>query len=236
MFFFFEQVRQIFGARERVVTSSKKKRIGKPQNCFNIVQRRVRKRSHRETISPHATTSPSNFTEEAIVKKESSNFEDTSGAPIVKNESTSAASSAPPSQESTNFENSSGATIVKKESTHFEDPKDVASSTPLSQEITNFKDLNGAVSSAPSSQRKDLTKENVAAVKIQAIFRGHRVHYPTSTFPLDILFINNDLACKPKMIFGRQDEDFCHLRAWYQALERRKTRVEQHRRPKICST
>uniref|UniRef100_A0A7N2M2T3 Uncharacterized protein n=1 Tax=Quercus lobata TaxID=97700 RepID=A0A7N2M2T3_QUELO len=168
------RVRQIFGARERVVTSSKKKRIGKPQNCFNIVQRRVRKRSHRETISPHATTSPSNFTEEAIVKKESSNFEDTSGAPIVKNESTSAASSAPPSQESTNFENSSGATIVKKESTHFEDPKDVASSTPLSQEITNFKDLNGAVSSAPSSQRKDLTKENVAAVKIQAIFRGHR--------------------------------------------------------------
>ena len=242
MFFFFEQVRQTFGARERVVTSSKKKRIGKPQNCFNLVQRRVHKRSHRDKTIPHANASPSNFTKEAVFKKESTDFEDTSGAPIVKNKITNfedprgAASSAPPSQESTNFENSSGATIVKKESTHFEDLKDVASSTPLSQEITNFKDLNGAVSSAPSSQGKDLTKENVAAVKIQAIFRGHRVHYPTSTFPLDILFINNDLACKPTMIFGRQDEDFCHLRAWYQALERRETREEQHRCPKIGST
>ncbi|KAK9990071.1 hypothetical protein SO802_025056 [Lithocarpus litseifolius] len=174
------RVRQTFGARERVVTSSKKKRIGKAQNCFNLVQRRVHKRPHRDKTIPHANAGPSNFTKEAIFKKESTHFEDTSGAPIVKNEITNfedsrdAASLAPPSQESTNFENYSGATIVKKESTHFEDLKDVASSTPLSQEITNFKDLNGAVSSAPSSQRKDLTKENVAAVKIQAIFRGHR--------------------------------------------------------------
>ena len=110
----FEQVRQTFQPHENIATSSKKERMRKPQNCFDIVQRRFHKRSHRDTISSNANTSPSNFTEEAIVK--TTNVEDPSG---------------------------------------------------------------GAASSTPSSQRKDLTKEDVAAIKIQAIFRGHRVHYPT---------------------------------------------------------
>ena len=110
----FEQVRQTFQPHENIATSSKKERMRKPQNCFDIVQRSFHKRSHRDTISSNANTSPSNFTEEAIVK--TTNVEDPSG---------------------------------------------------------------GAASSTPSSQRKDLTKEDVAAIKIQAIFRGHRVHYPT---------------------------------------------------------
>ncbi|KAM3709911.1 hypothetical protein ACB098_02G211200 [Castanea mollissima] len=77
--------------------------MGKHQNCFNIVQIRLHKRSHKDKISPHANTSPSSSMEEA----------------------------------------------------------------------TNFEDLNGATSSIPSFQRNDLTKEDIAAIKIQAIFRGH---------------------------------------------------------------
>ena len=107
----FEQVRQTFRAHENIETSSKKKRMGKPQNCFNIVQRRLHKRSHKDKISPHANTSPSRSMEEEIVKKEA----------------------------------------------------------------TNFEDPNGAASSIPPFQRNDLTKEDIAAIKIQAIFRGHRV-------------------------------------------------------------
>ena len=107
----FEQVRQTFRAHENIETSSKKKRMGKPQNCFNIVQRRLHKRSHTDKISPHANPSPSSSMEEEIVEKEA----------------------------------------------------------------TNFEDPNGAASSIPPFQRNDLTKEDIAAIKIQAIFRGHRV-------------------------------------------------------------
>ena len=111
---FFEQARQTLQARENIVTSSEKERVRKPQNYFNIVQRRFRKRSQRDAISSHVNTSPTNSIEKAIVKTKSVTFEDPSGA----------------------------------------------------------------ASSAQPSQRKDLTKEDVAAIKIQAIFRGRRVCYP----------------------------------------------------------
>jgi hypothetical protein len=46
----------------------------------------------------------------------------------------------------------------------------------VKEETIKVEDGNGAAaSSTPSSQKEELSKEDVAAVKIQAIFRGHRV-------------------------------------------------------------
>jgi len=149
---FFEQARQILQASESIVTSSEKERVRKPQNYFNIVQRRFRKRSQRDAISSHVNTSPTNSIEKAIVKTESVTFEDPSGA----------------------------------------------------------------ASSAQPSQRKDLTKEDVAAIKIQAIFRGHHVCYSIHfIFSLDILFIDNSLVfiINQGCCLNRQGRDFKHVRA-----------------------
>ena len=122
----------------------------KPEKFLKIVQKRFHKRSQGDITSLNTNTSPNNSTEEAIVKNETSNFEDPSSAAIVE-------------KENTNSEYTNGA----------------IPSTPTSQNITSFEDHSGVASLVPSSQRKDLTKEDVAAIKIQAIFRGHQVCYPT---------------------------------------------------------
>ena len=124
--------------------------MGKPKKFLKTVQRRLHKRSHRDTTSLRTNTGPNNSTEEAIVEKATTNFEDPSSVAIVK-------------KESTNSEYTNGAT----------------SSTPPSQEVTNFEDHSGVASLVPSSQRKDFNKEDIAAIKIQANVQGHRVHYPT---------------------------------------------------------
>jgi hypothetical protein len=105
-----------------VVTTSRKKRLGKSQSCFRIVRRKSRK--------PSRTTT-----------------------------------------------NRSGSSIeeanVRKETTISEDPTVAASSflTTISEDPTV------ADSSTPSSQKTEMTREDMAAVKIQAFFRGHLVFF-----------------------------------------------------------
>jgi hypothetical protein len=78
----------------------------------------------------------------------------------------------------------------------------------VKEETIKVEDSNGAASSTPSSQKEELTKEDVAAVKIQAIFRGHRVLHPSLNLDLVLNFfmiiiiifliflcIDNHLAC-----------------------------------------
>jgi hypothetical protein len=47
------------------------------------------------------------------------------------------------------------------------------------EETINFENTSGAASSTQSSRKKDLTEKDVAAIKIQAFFRGHLVLHPT---------------------------------------------------------
>ena len=47
------------------------------------------------------------------------------------------------------------------------------------EETINFENANGAACSIQLSKKKDLTKEDIAAIKIQTAFRGHLVLHPT---------------------------------------------------------
>ena len=55
-------------------------------------------------------------------------------------------------------------------------PKNSTEKSIDQEETTKFEDPNSAASSSSSPQMKDSTKEDVAAIKIQATFQGHRVY------------------------------------------------------------
>jgi hypothetical protein len=120
-----------------VVTTSRKKRLGKSQSCFRIVRRKSRKPSRTTTNRSGSSI------EEANVRKETTISEDPTVAA------------------------SSFLTTIS------EDPTVAASSflTTISEDPTV------ADSSTPSSQKTEMTREDMAAVKIQAFFRGHLVFF-----------------------------------------------------------
>ncbi|KAK7840790.1 protein iq-domain 1 [Quercus suber] len=185
------KIQATFQGHRNIATSSKKKRMGKHQNCFNGVQIRLHKRSHKDKISPHANTGPSSSMEEAIVEKEATNFEDLNGAtssipPFQRNDLTKEDIAAIKIQAifrghrmSQNWFN-----IVRREFRKTPHRDIILSHTNtcarsstdekiVPEETINFENANGAACSIQLSKKKDLTKEDIAAIKIQTSFRGH---------------------------------------------------------------
>ncbi|KAK9990070.1 hypothetical protein SO802_025055 [Lithocarpus litseifolius] len=181
-FFTGHLVRKSLRARESIVKSSKKKRTGMSQKYFSTVQRKFRKRSQRDITSPQTHTSPNNSTEKSIDQEETIKFEDPNSA--------ASSSSSPQMKDSTKEDVAAikiqatfqghrvRQTFRAHESIETSSKKKRIPSSSMEEEIvekeaTNFEDPNGATSSIPSFQMNYLTKEDIAAIKIQAIFRGH---------------------------------------------------------------
>ena len=71
------------------------------------------------------------------------------------------------------------------------------------EETANFEEDIAASPTPSSSQKKDLTKEDVKAIKIQSFFRGYLVLFSTlHVFYLFIIFLIDELACELTVLFG----------------------------------
>ena len=71
------------------------------------------------------------------------------------------------------------------------------------EETAKFEEDIAASPTPSSSQKKDLTKEDVKAIKIQSFFRGYLVLFSTLiVFYLFINFLIDELACELTVLFG----------------------------------
>ncbi|XP_062144492.1 uncharacterized protein LOC133851887 isoform X2 [Alnus glutinosa] len=170
--------RLAFRGPKSVVTTSRKKRLGKSQSCFRIVRRKSRKPSRTTTNRSGSSI------EEANVRKETTISED----PTVAASSFLTTISEDPTVAASSFLTtiSEDPTVAASSflTTISEDPTVAASSflTTISEDptvaassflTTISEDPTVAASSTLSSQKTEMTREDMAAVKIQAFFRGH---------------------------------------------------------------
>lgn len=207
------QARRAFQAPTKsvVVTSSRSKGMGKTQNCFKMVERKLRKSSR--TNNRARSTSNKEATEQA--RKTSR-----------PRESMQATSSQKKRRGALENLFNIVPRMFHRRSSHRDVLSGNRNTCPTSsteeaitkEETVKVEYSHEAVSSTSPSvpQKEEFTKEDAAAIKIQKVFRGHRVRLSNSLHDLlnTLLLTKNKLSWTVTRVSGSVNSSVHALSKW----------------------